>query len=77
MVRINQERSQEFDVRKLHRSRNDRMFLGVLGGLAEYFKINSTLLRLIFLVFVALTGFFPGVLIYLFAGLVMSEDHAR
>ena len=35
--------------KKLTKSRTDRVFLGVIGGIAEYLNISSTLLRIIFL----------------------------
>ncbi|NLY21069.1 MAG: PspC domain-containing protein [Tissierellia bacterium] len=36
---------------KLYRSRNDKVFLGTLGGIAEYFNIDSTIVRIAFLLF--------------------------
>ncbi|NHJ04714.1 MAG: PspC domain-containing protein [Candidatus Heimdallarchaeota archaeon] len=42
--------------RILFRSRNDLMFAGVLGGLAEFWNMNSTIVRLLFLLTVILTG---------------------
>lgn len=41
--------------KKLYRSRKDRMIAGVCGGLGEYFGIDSTWVRLIFVLF-----FFAG-----------------
>lgn len=35
-------------MKKLYRSLDDRMLSGVCGGLGEYFKIDSTLIRLLF-----------------------------
>lgn len=40
----------------LFRSRSDYMFAGVLGGLAKFWEMNSTNLRVIFLATVVLTG---------------------
>ena len=34
-------------MKKLYRSRKDRVFAGVCGGIAEYFGIDSTIVRLI------------------------------
>ena len=34
-------------MKKLYRSRNDRFFAGVCGGIAKYLGIDSTLVRLI------------------------------
>ncbi len=42
--------------KKLFRSRDDRMIAGVCGGLGEYFGIDSTLLRLIFVFGAFITG---------------------
>ena len=39
-------------MRRLYRSRDERMVAGVAGGIAEYFNIDPTLVRL---AFVALT----------------------
>jgi phage shock protein C len=49
--------------KKLYRSRNDRMIAGVCGGLAEYFGIDATLIRLVFVAAAILGG--HGVLAYL------------
>jgi phage shock protein C len=42
--------------KKLYRSRKDRMIAGVCGGLADYFAIDSTWIRLIFILFLLLGG---------------------
>ncbi|MEK9155185.1 MAG: PspC domain-containing protein [Patescibacteria group bacterium] len=59
--------------KKLYRSATDRMFTGVCGGLAEYFAVDSSLLRLIWVLVVVFTGFVPGVLVYVVAIFVMPE----
>lgn len=61
--------------KKLLRSSENKMFLGVLGGLGEYFGIDPTLLRVGFIIVFALTGFFPGVLSYLLAALIMPKKY--
>lgn len=57
----------------LKRSKKDRVIAGVLGGLAEYFNIDSTLLRLIyvFLCFVSAKGAF---LLYIILYIVIPEE---
>ena len=42
--------------RKLYRSRNQRMVAGVCGGLAEYFNVDATLIRVLFLVLAVVGG---------------------
>jgi phage shock protein C len=54
---------------KLYRSMTDKRVAGVCGGLAKYFNIDPTLVRLAF-VFLALAGG-PGVLIYLIMWIVL------
>ncbi len=61
--------------RKLYRSRNDRMIAGVCGGLAEYFNVDSTFIRLAVLFIFLFQG--VGLIAYLIAWVVMSEEPVR
>ncbi|WP_083893946.1 PspC domain-containing protein [Corynebacterium capitovis] len=45
---------------------------GVCGGIAQRFKIDSTLVRLVFAA-LALAGVVPGVLLYIVAWIIMPE----
>ena len=58
--------------KKLTKSKN-KVFLGVCGGLANYLHVDPTVVRLIALVLLVMTGFFPVGLIYLVAGLIMPD----
>ena len=58
--------------KKLYRSRNDRMIAGVCGGLAEYFDVDSSLIRLAVLFVFLFQG--VGLIAYIIAWLVMSEE---
>lgn len=42
--------------KKLYRSRSDAKIAGVCGGLGEFFGIDSTWIRLLFVLFVLLAG---------------------
>jgi len=53
------------ETKKLYRSRIDRMVGGVCGGLGKYFSMDATLIRLIAVVLMVLTGVIPGVIAYL------------
>ncbi len=55
--------------KKLYKSRTDKKLDGVCGGIAEYFNIDSTLIRLAWILFVCLGG--SGVLAYIIAAIVM------
>jgi phage shock protein C len=58
--------------KKITRSSNDRMFLGVAGGLAAYLKIDPVLVRLFFVLLTLSTGY--GVIVYILLALLMPED---
>ena len=50
--------------RRLYRSRTDRKLAGVCGGIANYFGLDPTLVRIIYLV-LCLIPPFPAVLLYI------------
>ena len=58
--------------KKLYRSTTDKKIAGVCGGIAAYFNVDSTLIRLAFVLFVVFGG--SGLLIYIIAALVMPEE---
>lgn len=55
--------------KKLYRSLTDKKLCGVCGGLAEYFAIDSTLIRLLLVLAVLFAG--VGILAYIIAAIVM------
>ncbi|HIX72664.1 MAG TPA: PspC domain-containing protein [Candidatus Anaerobutyricum stercoripullorum] len=59
--------------RKLYKSSQDKMLTGVCGGVAEYFGIDSTIVRLV-MAFLTLWGIVPGIIIYIIAALVIPND---
>src|SRR5712691_1318017 len=59
-------------VKRLDRSRSDRMLAGVCGGLARYFDIHPAFYRVGFVVLTLLGG--AGVLIYTVAALVIPDE---
>lgn len=60
--------------KKLYRSRSHRIIAGVFGGLGEYLNVDPNVLRLIWIVITVLTGFVPGLIIYLAAAVVIPEE---
>lgn len=60
--------------KKLYRSAKDVILAGVLSGFAEYFNQDATLWRFGFIVFLILTGFMPGVLIYALAWILIPQN---
>lgn len=57
----------------LRRSRSNRMIAGVVGGLAEYWSLDPTLARVIFVVVSILSAAFPGLLVYAVLWLIIPE----
>lgn len=60
-------------MKKLFKSRRDKKFCGVCGGLAEYLSLDPTLVRLIVAVLI-LCSFFTGMIIYLVAAFIMPFE---
>lgn len=59
--------------RPFTRSRTDRVIAGVMGGIAQRFGWNPTLLRVVFVVLSIASAAFPGILVYLILWLLMPE----
>ena len=61
------------NVKKLYRSNSDRMIAGICGGLGEYFAVDSTLVRLIF-VLGSIFSFSALFWIYIIMLIVVPEE---
>lgn len=59
-------------MKKLTKSATDRQVSGVLGGISEYFGIDSTIVRVIFLIAV-FAGVGSPVLLYILMAILMPE----
>lgn len=59
-------------MKKLHKSSTDRVLTGVCGGLAEYFEVDSVLIRLIFIISIFIGGI--GIFVYIVLFFLMSKD---
>ena len=60
--------------KRLYRSRTKRMLTGVCGGIAEYFNVDETIVRLGVALLTTVTGVFPGLIFYFIAAVVMPES---
>jgi phage shock protein C len=60
-------------VRRLYRSRSDRVLAGICGGIAEYYGSDPTAVRLAALVLGLFTGIVPMVVAYIVAAIVVPE----
>ncbi len=61
----------------LYRSNRHNMIAGVMGGIAERFGWNVTLLRIIFVIVSCMSAAFPGILVYLVLWLIMPTKQIQ
>ena len=59
--------------RPLRRSSSNRMIAGVVGGLAEYFRMDATLLRAVYVIGSIVSAAFPGLLVYILLWILIPE----
>lgn len=60
--------------KKIMRSEKNRQLAGVAAGLANYFDVDVTIVRLLFILFTIAGG--PGILAYIIAALVMPAEES-
>jgi phage shock protein C len=63
-------------MKMLQRSRKSRMIAGICGGLGEYFGIDPTMVRVIYVIVSIFSAAFPGILIYLILWAVIPNADA-
>lgn len=61
-------------VKRISRSRTDRMIAGVAGGLASYFEIDPLIIRIAFIVLTLFNGL--GLILYIVLWLLVSNEGA-
>lgn len=59
--------------KSLYLSNQNRKISGVCGGIAEYFNMDSSLIRLAWIIFTALTAIVPGIIAYIVAAIVIPR----
>lgn len=57
--------------KRLFKSRTNRVFCGVCGGIGEYFNVDPTIIRLLFVLLGCTT---TGIIAYIIAAIVMPEQ---
>ena len=61
-------------MKRLFRTEEDRKLSGVCGGLAVYFSIDPTIVRLAMVALFIFTGFFPVLLGYIIASFIIPNE---
>jgi phage shock protein C len=58
--------------RRLYRSRTNRQVAGVCGGLAQFFNMDATLFRVLFVVLAVLGG--SGIVLYVAMWIIVPQE---
>ncbi len=58
----------------LRRSSSDKMIAGVIGGLARYFGMDSTVARIAYVILSVISVAFPGAVVYIILWVIMPKD---
>ena len=61
------------NVKRLYLSKTDKKWLGVCGGLGEYLQVDSTPIRLLWVIMTLVSGIIPGLIAYLIAAVVIPS----
>jgi len=61
--------------KRLERDQERAVVSGVLAGLAGYFNQDPVLFRVFAIAFLIITGFFPGLLLYVAAWIIMPKQN--
>lgn len=62
------------DYKRLYRSKRDVMLGGVAAGLAEYFNLDPTIVRLLFVLLAFMTAGIPMIPIYVILWIVVPQN---
>ena len=60
--------------KKLYRRNKNKVLAGVIGGLGEYANVDPVIFRLFWVLITAFTGFFPGIIAYFVAIIIVPKE---
>lgn len=60
-------------MKRIYLSTADKKIAGICGGLAEYLNIDSTIVRLAWVFLTLFTAFFPGIIAYIIAWMIIPQ----
>ena len=58
--------------KRLYKSSTDKKVCGVCGGIANYFDVDPTVIRLIWVIFTLVGG--SGLIAYIIAAIIMPDE---
>ena len=60
--------------KELRRSSSKRMIAGVVGGLADYFGLDVTLARVLYVIVSIVSAAFPGIVVYIILWILIPQE---
>jgi len=60
--------------KKLYKSSTDKKISGVCAGIANYFGIDPTIIRIIYVCLSLMSASFPGLILYIALAFILPED---
>ncbi len=60
--------------KRLHRSQDNKVIAGVMGGIGVYFDIDPVMIRVAYIIITVFTGLLPGIISYVFMVLVIPKE---
>ncbi len=64
-------------MKRLTKSDKNKVIFGVCGGLGEYFERDPILFRLLFVILLFMTGFFPFIIAYIILALMLPDAKTK
>jgi phage shock protein C len=61
-------------MKRLRRSNKERMIAGVCGGIAEYFDLDPSIVRIVYVLVSVLSVAFPGILFYIIMWIIVPQS---
>jgi phage shock protein C len=64
-------------MKNLYRSKNNKIVFGVCGGIGEYFNVDPTIIRLLFVLVMLMNfgvSFLGSIIVYIIAWLIVPEE---
>lgn len=61
-------------MKRLYRSKSERSVAGVCGGIAQFFNIDPTLVRILWVIISVFSASVPGLFIYIICALIIPEE---
>lgn len=61
-------------MKRLYKSKTDKMVSGVCGGIASYLNIDSTIVRVVWALVSVFSAAVPGLLVYIICAVVIPDE---